>query len=100
MDLAMYRVGWMLKSHNMGSLMAAAAQGVAMWKNAGCMVMLTSLAGTGVGPFAFSLAFANGDEFGTIKDKVSQDDAFMDWQVKYSNTATWTGNIYGRQIMD
>lgn len=95
-----FMVQWHFVPSSMETMMAATEEGAAIWKRHGAkMVMLTSMAGTGVGQFAFGLAFENGAEYGAVMDKVAQDEAFMQWQAKYSGTATWTGNIYGRKIM-
>lgn len=95
-----FMVQWHFTPSSMETMMAAAEEGAAIWKKAGAKhVMLTSMAGTGVGQFAFAMAFESGAEYGAILDKVSQDEDFMAWQAKYSNTAQWTGNIYGRKIM-
>ena len=90
---------WHFFPSSMETMMAAAQEGAEVWKRNGAkMIMLTSLAGTGVGQFAWGIACESGAEFGALMDRVSQDEGFMAWQQKYSSTATWTANIYGRRV--
>lgn len=95
-----FMVQWHFVPSSMETMMAAVEEGAVIWKRAGAKhIMLTSMAGTGVGQFAFAMAFESGAEYGEILDKVSQDGEFAAWQAKYANTAQWTHNIYGRKIM-
>jgi hypothetical protein len=95
-----FMVQWHFVPSSMETMMEAAQAGAEIWKRHGAkQVMLTSMAGSGVGQFAFAMAFENGAQFGALLDKVSQDEDWMAWQGKYSNTSTWTGNIYGRKLM-
>ncbi len=91
---------WHFIPSSMENMMEAAPEGAEIWKRHGAkMVMLTSLAGTGVGQFAWGLAFESGAAYGEVLDAVQQDEDFAAWQAKYMGTATWTGNIYGRRIL-
>ncbi|MEE2789913.1 MAG: hypothetical protein VX589_21405 [Myxococcota bacterium] len=69
---------WHFVPDDMEIMMAAAKEGAEIWGRHGAkMIMLTSLAGTGVGQFSFVIACESGAEYGAILDKLTKDDAFM-----------------------
>ena len=97
----MYRVGWMFEAHNMGSLMAAAEQGIKMWKEAGCLeASLWALDGTGVGQFAFGVTCESAEQFYTIDDAMQTNPEFMAWQMSWQNMFEFTGNLRVTPALD